>query len=168
MVEIVYPDIDEIENLHKVEKDCWEDLAASLEEMRKRYELHPEGYVAIRKEGEIAAFTFGIRYNYNEVDPDTWYEATDLELHSPDERDMYIVSVTVAPSFQGQGIGRRLMDATNSRAEEQGVDRVVLGSRDTTVGFFKKCGFDPVERKEEWWPEDEESEGYGVVMEYRL
>ena len=50
----------------------------------------------------------------------------------------------VAPRQRGRGLGRKLMDAVTSWAEEQGIDQIRVGIKDTNLGvveFFEHLGY---------------------------
>ena len=59
-----------------------------------------------------------------------------------------IRSLAVAPEVQGQGVGKRLVDACLARAHEHNVLEVMAIT--SSEDFFRRCGFDftlPDERK---------------------
>jgi GNAT superfamily N-acetyltransferase len=158
---------DELDAVHEVEKKAWgDDLAASRETIEERYETFPDGYLGCFDDGKLKGFTFGIIYDYEKYQPKTWYDATDLNKHDESGDTLYIVSASVG--YQRQGIGTELMEGNKQLADELGVDRIVLGSRMNTISFYEKCGFETMEHIEDWWSDDEESDGEGVVMQYRL
>lgn len=60
----------------------------------------------------------------------------------PDGAKMRQVAVT--PERQGQGLGRRLVEAFEGLARSQGFDRVVLHARETAVPFYRALGYQEV------------------------
>lgn len=59
---------------------------------------------------------------------------------SPDEVKMR--QVAVEPDRQGQGIGRLLVEFSESFAAEQGFRRMTLNARDTAVPFYLSQGYE--------------------------
>ena len=61
-----------------------------------------------------------------------------------DENRLYVPSLYLLPEFQGQDIGRRLLEAAEGYAAEKGVDRLWIGvmvkNRQALV-FYRKVGF---------------------------
>lgn len=69
-----------------------------------------------------------------------------LEIYSSKLAE--VRSLAVLPEMQGQGIGRRLVEACVTRAREKHVLEVMVVT--SSEAFFKACGFDftlPGERK---------------------
>jgi amino-acid N-acetyltransferase len=69
-----------------------------------------------------------------------------LEIYSSKLAE--IRSLVVAPEFQGQGIGKRLVEACVERAREENVLEVMAIT--SSEEFFRSCGFDftlPGEKK---------------------
>lgn len=52
--------------------------------------------------------------------------------------------VAVEEHLQGQGIGRELMLEVEAVLAKSGIASLVLNSRDTVVGFYRKLGYEPV------------------------
>ncbi len=63
---------------------------------------------------------------------------------SRDENRLYVSSLYLLPDFQGQGMGKRLLDAAEGYAAEKGVDELWIGvmvkNRQALV-FYRKVGF---------------------------
>ena len=54
-----------------------------------------------------------------------------------------VEDVAVHPDFQGQGIGRGLVEACLKEARRLGCYKVVLACDDDVIGFYEKLGFSP-------------------------
>lgn len=161
--------IDEIPEVLETEKEAWREdpeLTATEEQLRERYETHPEGYLAVFVEGEMKAFSYGITYDYDELKPQTWEEATKLEHHNPDGDTLYIVTLSVAD--QGKGYGKAIMEANKELGEELDTEQVVAGARPHASEFFTKCGYKPQEEIEKWWEEDKKNNGEGIIARYNV
>jgi GNAT superfamily N-acetyltransferase len=60
------------------------------------------------------------------------------------ERALYLIDMRVDPQFQGQGVGRRLIDAAVAAARVWPADAIRLDAYDAAAGagaFYAKCGF---------------------------
>ena len=53
--------------------------------------------------------------------------------------------MAVAPEAAGQGLGRRIVAALETRARAVGLTEVVLHSRESAVGFYQRLGYAVVE-----------------------
>jgi ribosomal protein S18 acetylase RimI-like enzyme len=60
--------------------------------------------------------------------------------HGPQERHWYVMMVGVIPDYNGQGLGRALLEKINSLADERGVS-MFLECGPAKVGFYEKMGF---------------------------
>lgn len=55
-----------------------------------------------------------------------------------------IKNISVAPDWQGRGIGRRLVTDAVQRAAEMGAKEITVGTGNSSLGqlaFYQKCGF---------------------------
>ena len=46
-----------------------------------------------------------------------------------------------AEPYRGLGVGRSIVDALESLARSYGVERIVLNSRESAVGFYEHLGY---------------------------
>jgi amino-acid N-acetyltransferase len=67
-----------------------------------------------------------------------------LHRDSPEEAEVYAVAVT--PRYQGQGIGRQLMQACEQHARAGGFRHLWLAT--VKPGYFSRYGFQPISRWE--------------------
>lgn len=61
-------------------------------------------------------------------------------------------SIGVLPAFRSQGIGYQLMDACKQYAKEHGFQKLYVNCysrNDNALAFYKKCGFDEIDRSME-------------------
>ncbi len=62
----------------------------------------------------------------------------------PDAASAEIKNIAVAPDWQGQGIGRRLVADAARRALQMGAREITVGTGNSSLGqlaFYQKCGF---------------------------
>ena len=62
----------------------------------------------------------------------------------------YITALVVASAARGRGVGRRLLEAAESRAREWGCSRIVVTSAERRAdahAFYEGCGFERTGRR---------------------
>jgi N-acetylglutamate synthase-like GNAT family acetyltransferase len=65
-----------------------------------------------------------------------------LMLHAMnDPAVMRLRQMAVSPSWQGKGIGRRLIMAAEERLRQKQIGRIILYARVTVTGFYGKLGY---------------------------
>jgi GNAT superfamily N-acetyltransferase len=50
-------------------------------------------------------------------------------------------AMAVSPQVQGQGVGRRLLQAAENHVQQNGSSSLWCNARTVAVGFYLKCGF---------------------------
>lgn len=55
--------------------------------------------------------------------------------------DLKMRQVAVAEAAQGSGVGRALVEASESLARERGFERIVLNARQTAVPFYERLAY---------------------------
>lgn len=63
-------------------------------------------------------------------------------LHFNSTEEAQIRFMVVSPDFQGEGHGVTLLHDLELLARKQGATRMIIRSRDTTLGFYLKCGYE--------------------------
>ncbi|TRW48327.1 GNAT family N-acetyltransferase [Aliidiomarina halalkaliphila] len=63
-------------------------------------------------------------------------------LHFNSREEAQVRFMVVKPGLQGEGHGVRLLHALEILARENGAKRVIIRSRDATLGFYLKCGYE--------------------------
>jgi len=61
--------------------------------------------------------------------------------HDRGTRDAYIINMYVVPEHQGNGVGRRLLDACLAAADELGVGKFFLHATDDGRPLYESTGF---------------------------
>lgn len=76
------------------------------------------------------------------------YQKFNFDRHPPEigsERTLQVQRIYIAPAFQGQGLGRQLLDFAQQRATHADLDWVwisVWQKAPQTVIFYQRCGFE--------------------------
>lgn len=183
----------------RVEREAWPvEWQATREKFEARLEVFPEGFFLAFANGQLAGVTTAEIVQFDpKKPPETWDEVTEngyiRKTHNRAGNALYVVSVGVAPEFQGQGIGRELMDAQKQLARNLNLKYLFLGARipqfsqfhksypEVTVGqyvnseenpgrkldaeirFYESCDLKVRKVVPNYGP-DPESENFGVIM----
>lgn len=67
-----------------------------------------------------------------------------LILTTLDETRVKMRQVAIEPDRQGEGLGRILVQASETIARERGFERIVLSARANVVGFYESLGYEVV------------------------
>src|SRR5690606_13516192 len=147
-----------------------EDLWWNEEQLRQHVTLFPEGALCVEIEGELAGSMTGLIVEFDPKHPDhTWAEITDngyIRNHNPHGDTLYVVDISVRPSYRKLGLGKWLMFAMydvvihkrlkrllgggrmsgyhlvqNEMTAEQYLDAILKGKRkDPVITFMLRCG----------------------------
>ncbi len=58
-----------------------------------------------------------------------------------DNEEIRVMQVAIDPVHQGEGLGRKLIEHTETIAKEIGYERLVMHAMLSVVGFYEKLGF---------------------------
>jgi len=172
------------------------DLPWTREQIAQLILRFPEGQICIEDNGRPVAialslmidFTlYGEQHTYNQVIGNGTFST-----HDPEGDFLYGIEIFVDPDYQGMRLGRRLYDARKELAENLNLKGILLGGR--IPGYHKYAGemtpqkyilkvknreiHDPVltfqlsndfhvnNLLHNYWPEDFQSRGHAVLLEW--
>lgn len=168
----------------------------NTEQLNNHVTLFPEGALCVEVNGEIAGSMTGLLVDFDPKHPEhTWEEITDqgyIRNHNPNGNTLYVVDISVRPSYRKLGLGKWLMlsmyevvihkrlerllgggrmpgyhKKANEMTAEQYLEAVVKGVlKDPVITFLLRCGRIPVKVVPNYL-EDEESCNYGTLMEWK-
>jgi ribosomal protein S18 acetylase RimI-like enzyme len=168
----------------------------NTEQLYNHVTLFPDGALCIEVDGEIAGSMTGLLVDFNPSHPEhTWEEITDsgyIRNHNPNGSTLYVVDISVRPSYRKLGLGKWLMlsmydvvvhkglerllgggrmpgyhKKANEMTAEQYLEAVVKGElKDPVITFLLRCGRTPVKVVANYL-EDKESCNYGALMEWK-
>ncbi|MFP3125666.1 GNAT family N-acetyltransferase [Ectobacillus funiculus] len=166
------------------------------EQLHNHVTLFPEGALCIEVNGEIAGSMTGLLVDFDPKHPDhTWEGITDngyISSHNPNGNTLYVVDISVRPSYRKLGLGKWLMLAMYDVVVHKRLDRLLGGGRmpgyykkagemtpkqyleavvkgelkDPVITFLLRCGRTPIKIVDNYL-EDTESSNYGVLMEWK-
>jgi len=64
-----------------------------------------------------------------------------LILAPINDEDIRLMQVAVSPSYQGEGIGRALVEYAQKRAKEAGFSKIIMHAMLSVVAFYEKMGY---------------------------
>lgn len=168
----------------------------NTEQLKNHVMLFPEGALCIEVDGEIAGSMTGLLVDFDPGAPGhSWAEMTDdgyIRNHNPEGNTLYVVDISVRPSYRKLGLGKWLMLSMYDVVVHKGLERLLGGGRmpgyhakanemtarqyldavlkgelrDPVVTFLLRCGRTPVTVVENYL-EDEESLNHAALMEWK-
>lgn len=166
------------------------------EQLHNHVTLFPEGALCIEVNGEIAGSMTGLLVDFDPKHPEhTWEGITDngyISNHNPNGNTLYVVDISVRPSYRKLGLGKWLMLAMYDVVVHKKLDRLLGGGRmpgyhkkagemtpeqyleavvkgelkDPVITFLLRCGRTPIKIVDNYL-EDTESSNYGALMEWK-
>lgn len=168
----------------------------NLEQLTNHVALYSEGALCIEVEGEMAGSITALLTDFNPLQPGhSWQDATDngyIRNHNPQGKTLYIVDICIRPKYRSLKLGQLLMQAMYERVVQEDLERLLGGGRmpgfhkfserltaeqyaaqvlagdikDAVISFLLRCGRTPVCVVADYL-DDEESEGYALLMEWK-
>jgi len=114
------------------------DEAATLEKIRMRIELYPQGFLLLETEAGVVGFINSGCADVVKMEDDAFKEFVG---HDADAPNVVILSVVVDPAFQGQGLSRVLMEEFVARMKAMNKATIYLMCRDYNVPLYEKFGY---------------------------
>jgi acyl transferase domain-containing protein/NADPH:quinone reductase-like Zn-dependent oxidoreductase/acyl carrier protein/NADP-dependent 3-hydroxy acid dehydrogenase YdfG/ribosomal protein S18 acetylase RimI-like enzyme len=186
--------IQDLPALEALDHDCWpEHLRAGRDIIGARLERYPQGQFVVEQQGEVigALYTQRIK-DQASLDRTTFYRLP--ELHDPQGAIVQILGMNIKPSFQHLGLGDQVLDFLLYVSSLNGNCETVLGiSRckqfaeqknltmdqylqkcrdsgqwDTVLNFHVHHGAEVVKPIKNYWPDDVENQGFGILVRYPM
>ena len=186
--------LDDLPRLVEIEAKSWPaGMAADAETLAARLRAFPAGQLVAEVDGQVVAYAAAQRIAAQrlEAQPLTFAELTDhgrFTATHDSSGDVYqLIGVAVIPTERRSGVARALVDRQIAQARlTRGVRRIVGFTRpagyhrqaqlpladylaqglDPVVSFHTSAGAQIVSAHVAFRPEDRESLGYGVWIEY--
>jgi len=114
------------------------DEAATLEKIRMRIELYPQGFLLLETEAGVVGFINSGCADVVKMEDDAFKEFVGHDVDAP---NVVILSVVVDPAFQGQGLSRVLMEEFVARMKAMNKATIYLMCRDYNVPLYEKFGY---------------------------
>ncbi|MFJ8258238.1 GNAT family N-acetyltransferase [Peribacillus asahii] len=173
-----------------------EELWWNREQLNNHVTLFPEGAICVEVNGQLAGSLTTLCVDFDPAHPThSWSEITDdgyIRNHQGNGNTLYVVDISIRPKYRKFGLGKWMMLAMYQLVIEKKLDRLLGGGRipgfkrvsgrmtakeyvekvlsgelnDPVISFLLKCGRTPISVVENYL-EDDESQNYGVLMEWK-
>lgn len=187
-----FADVREVHRGAYPELESW-----SLQQFVSQLELFPEGQLCVEIDGRVVATSSSLIVNLRDLPAHHTYhdvcEGGMIRGHDPDGDTLYGIDIAVHPDFRGQRFARRIYDERKELAKRLNLRGIVFGGRmpnysryaeeispqEYLAKVLRKEIRDPVilaqlangfiarEVIENYLPNDTESSGHAVLMEWR-
>jgi len=193
--------VNDFEGLIEIQRESFplpfpSELWWNREQLMSHVELFPQGAICVEIDGKLVGSITSLLVDFDPENPQhTWEEVTDsgyIRTHLRDAKTLYIVDVSVKPSFRKLDLGKLLIQSMYERVIEDKLERVLGGGRmsgyhlhadafspeqyveavvagelrDPVISFLLRCGRTPVAIVANYL-DDKESLNYGLLMEWR-
>lgn len=192
---------EDIPQLIDIQRECFPPPFPSAlwwkeEQLANHIHYFQDGAICAEFEGQLIGSITGLCTSFTPEHPlHSWSEATDdgyIRNHQPAGNTLYIVDISVRPSYRKSGIGKWMMQSMyetvvahklarllggarmpgyhlhkHQLSAEQYVNKVLRGElKDPVITFLLRCGRTPVTVIPNYL-EDEESCNYALLMEWK-
>jgi predicted amidohydrolase/ribosomal protein S18 acetylase RimI-like enzyme len=126
--------IDDYDNLHAMQQQCFPGLPAwSREQIASQLRYFPEGQFCLEINGDLAATASSLIVSYDQnlawhnymAVADNGY----IRNHNPKGDTLYGIEIMVDPKYRGMKLSRRLYDARKRLCRERNLSRMIIGGR---------------------------------------
>lgn len=189
--------LNDVKKIQLLEAEVWGKNAATIENIKNRIEVFPDGNVIAEKNNKIIGYVSGVIISEKTAEKSkTWYEYTDngniKKVFDKNGKLLFGISLTVSNEVRNSGIGSNLLLQIARMAIENNLKAGILGGRipwyykkkDLQVEEYIKLKnesqelFDPelrlytrmglkVIKVQKDYFKDPESLNYGVILEWK-
>ncbi|WP_285840793.1 GNAT family N-acetyltransferase [Priestia endophytica] len=187
-------------DLIRIQQECFpppfpSELWWNTQQLYNHVSLFPEGALCVEVNNEIAGSMTGLLIDFHLSSPDhTWEEVTSngyITNHNPNGNTLYVVDISISPSFRKLGLGKWLMSSMYDVVIHKGLERLLGGGRmpgyhkyahrmtpevyielllngelkDPVITFLLHCGRTPIKVIANYL-EDKESCNHAILMEW--
>ncbi len=139
MVNIRFATSKDIQRIFEIESEGFSEAeAASLQSLTDRFDVFPECFVVMEKQGEVVGFVNGCVFDKPEL-PDALF--ANAQMHQPEGKYQTIFGLAVAEEYQGLGYASQLLEYFNELSKSRNHSGVVLTCKKHLVEFYEKLGF---------------------------
>jgi len=119
------------------------DEAATLEKIAKRIDVYPQGFLVLEVDDELVGFINSGCAHQVAMSDSAFKE---LVGHDPAAPKVVIMSVAVAPAWQGRGFSKLLMAEFLRRMRAAGKREVHLMCKQGHIELYRRMGYDYVQQ----------------------
>jgi GNAT superfamily N-acetyltransferase len=155
--------MEDLEKVAQLETRVWRELAASLEELRRRFLVFPQGFVLAVAGLDLLGFSCSLL-----TDTDARIAApseTFPPRHIPRGDYFFLFGLTVDPLFRRKGIAQRLVAEELALAERLGCRKLQLIANAFSRPLFDRAGLSVVRASDELFVQYRDLMPQPVLME---
>lgn len=131
--------IDDLEELCKIEQECFPPAeAAKKEDIKERLNTYPNHFWLLVKDEKIVSFTNGLVTNKKDLS-DEMYE--DANLHDEEGSWQMIFGLNTIPEHRKKGYAGLLVEKVIKQAKKENRSGVVLTCKENLIDYYSKFGF---------------------------
>ncbi len=131
--------IDDLEQIHQIEKTCFPlSEAATKEQLKERLYYYGNHFCLLFENNQLISFIDGFVTNEKDLTDQMYEQAS---MHDELGHWQMIFGVNTSPSNQHKGYASEVMNAFLSDAKKQGRKGVVLTCKKKLISFYEKFGF---------------------------
>ena len=130
--------IDDLDICHEIESLCYGEEGATREKIQNRIKSYPEGFYILRNGDRIVGFVNGVCTDEMNISDEG---LKDLTNHTPEGKNLVMLSVAVHPTFQKQGYSSILINKYIEHIKTLGKEKIVLMCVMDLIAYYDKFGF---------------------------
>ncbi len=112
--------------------------AASIENISRRIDLFPEGFLVMEQAGKIIGMVNSGATHKDDISDEALKR---LAGHDSAGANIVIFSLSVLPAYQRRGLGTQLMQAFIERARQLGKQQILLMCKAPLIAYYARFGF---------------------------
>jgi len=155
--------MEDLERVAQLETRVWRELAASLDELRRRFVVFPQGLFLAVAGSNLLGFSCSLL-----TDTDARIAALNESFpprHIPRGDYFFLFGLTVDPLFRRKGIAQRLVAEELTLAERLGCQKVQLIANASSRPLFEKAGLNVIRPSNELFVQHGDLMPQPVLME---
>jgi len=131
--------MEDLDSCSEIELSCFPPTeAASLENIKKRIEIFPQGFYLAEKNGKVIGMVNSGATNKDDISDE---EFKKLVGHMENGKNIVIFSLAVLPEYQKMGISKKLMQYFAKKSAKLGKEKILLICKSCMLDYYKKLDF---------------------------
>ncbi|NUO07647.1 MAG: GNAT family N-acetyltransferase [Candidatus Brocadia sp.] len=128
----------DLDACYTLESLCYTSDAATKEQIQKRMQVFPEGFLVAESNGRIIGMINSGATNKEDITDEAF---KDMVGHVKDGKNIVIFSLAVLPGFQGMGVSKKLMLKFIGVAKDLKKEKILLICKSDVIPYYQKYGF---------------------------
>jgi len=129
---------EDLNGCHAVEAVCYTTDAATRENIQKRLQLFPEGFLVAELNERVIGIINSASTNKDDITDEAF---KDMVGHVKEGKNIVIFSLAVLPEFQGSGVSKKLMSKFIEVSKTLRKEKILLICKSRLIPYYRKYGF---------------------------